>query len=552
MKTFMFILRRLNIFLCDLALAYALFYLLLFVRPVGFPIIACFFCSAILYFGLSYWLFRESFMQKLFGVEITNRRLNHLLFKLLWIAVIPLALCVLRYYIYLILYVLGILALSIILLLFTRKSLWQWCSGAQVELQKNAYKNKSSVIILMALMITLIFIPLFALNPHLKIDVDTLKNKNALPISIPEKNYYLKNIRQYKEDPVNYVMQLFDKYDIVILCERMHPEYTQWEFFSKIILNDAFAAKVQNVFTEIGNMQVQEQLDTYMNTRFSSEEDLQRATAAIAREDAVWPLWSNTNFYDFILHLHQFNETRDSLNWINLFFTDDFNWNEIKNPAQWDSLYRDLSRDSIMAYHVINRYETLRSNKCLLITNTVHAWNHWIFETAYIFKKYPDKTAVVWINSFKQFFPPALPAMNGTLDAAALEIPDSIWAIDFKNCPLGNTVFDLSLSKNFRCTYKDLFAGMVYCFHPKDWETRVNYPFILDNYSDTFLERSALVGEKYFRKMKELVEKGSYDNVKKEKCSFFILSNLQFLTIHSILLLFLFLNLLLKLLFIIQ
>ena len=340
MKTFKFILLRINCFLCDLALTYALFYLLLFVRPTGFPIIATFFCSSILYLGLSYWLFRATFFQRIFNIEIEKRSLTHFLFKILWIAVIPLALSVFHYDIFLILYVLILSLLSIILLPFIKKSLWQWCSGSQFELQNVPYREKSSILFLLVVISVLLFFPLFRSNVF-NLAKFVQNNKSAsFPISIPEKAYYIKNIKQYKEDPINYVMQLFDKYDIVILCERIHPETTQWEFFSKIVLNDTFATKVGNVFTEVGNISEQERLDSYMNTHFSSEEDLQRAAAAIAREDAVWPIWSNTNFYDFILNLHKFNEPRDSADRINLFFTDYLNWDEIKNPAQWDSIFR--------------------------------------------------------------------------------------------------------------------------------------------------------------------------------------------------------------------
>jgi len=543
----MIILRRINSFLCDLALAYALFYLILFVRPIGFSICAYLFVSVILYFGLSYWLFHESFMQKLFGIEIQKRPTGYFLFKLLWIAIIPLALSVFHYDIYFVLYVLAIPVLSILLLPFTKKSLWQLCSGAQIELQKDTYKSKSSVVILLVVIMALLFFPLFHSNFRFNIaEFFRTNNNEAFPISMPEKAYYVKNIREYKEEPVNYVMQLFDKYNIVILCERWHPECTQWEFFSKIVLNDTFATKVQNVFTEIGNFQNQEQLVSFMNTRFSTEADLQRATAEIAREGGgSWPIWANTNFYDFIFHLHRYNEAKDSLNRINLFFTDDFNWDKISTPAQYDSLMRADDPDSIMAYHVINQFNKLANKKCLVITNTRHAWNIGTNEAAYIFSKYPDQTAVVLINFTTQML---YPAMNGTLDAAALEIPDSIWAIDFKKCPLGNTHWDLfPLNKFNRLTYKDFFAGMVYCKHPSKWERSINYPFILDNYRDTLLKRSAFLGDKFLKGQKDCIETGFYDTIKRNN-PLFPAINLSFLFIHSAILLYLFLNLFAKLL----
>jgi hypothetical protein len=546
MKASKFILIRINCFLCDLALVYALFYLLLFIRPAGFSINVYYFCSVILYFGLSYGTFRFSLIQKLFGIEIKKHRLNYFLFKLLWIAIVPLVLSVMHYEIFLVLYVLIILILSIILVLFTKKSLWQWCAGARVESQKVAGKIKFSIIILLTITIVLLFFPLFNLSPYLKINDNTIRNKFVFPISIPEKTWYVKNIEQYKQEPFNYIMQLFDKYDIVILCERLHPEYTQWEFFSDIILNDTFATKVQNVFTEMGEAYNQELLDSYMNARFITEEDLQRATAQIVRESGcIWPVWDNTNFYDYILRLHRYNETKDSLKQINHYFTDiHLNWSTIENQAQRDSIIANTNRDSIMAYHFIDQYEKLTNEKSLLITNTRHAWNYGKNEASYIFKKYPNKTAVVLINGATQFL---YPAMKGALDAAALEIQDSIWAIDFSECPLGNIPFDLIPVKRKECTYKDLFVGMIYCEHPSNWEKISSYPFIMEDYKDILLKRSAFIGEKYLKMQQKMIATGYYNSVHRKQVPFIILCNLIFLSIHSIILLFLFLNLLLKL-----
>lgn len=547
MKTFKIIIKRINCLLCDLAIIYALFYLLMFVRPVGFPIIAYFFCSFILYFGLSYGLFHASFMQKLFGIEIKKRHLNHFLLKLLWIAIVPLALSIFQYFLFLALYLLVIFVLEIVLLIFTKKSLWQLCSRSQIELHKVPYCSRSIVSILLTVSVVLLFFPLFQLNLRLDINEHILSSKSALPVSIPEKKFYVKNIRQYKEDPINYIMQLFETYDIVILCERLHPEYTQWEFFSELILNEIFARKVQNVFTEVGDVQDQEQLDNYLNTHFAAEEDLQRATAKIVRESGcVWPIWSNTNIYDFILRLHQYNEAQDNMSRINLFFTDMYlNWDEIENPSKRDSIIVHTNRDSIMAYNIINQFNKLKNQKCLLITNTRHAWNIGKNEAAYIFEKFPDKTAAVLINGTAQLL---YPAMNGTLDAAALEVTDDIWAIDFKNCPIGNTHWDLFPSHKLNnLRYRDLFVGMIYCKHPSNWIVSHNYPFILDNYEDTLLERSALVGEKYFSEIKNRIEKKYYGRLNKYQCELVKQYNLLFLIIHSVILLFLSLNLFIKL-----
>jgi hypothetical protein len=433
------------------------------------------------------------------------------------------------------------------LLPFTKKSLWQWVSGAQVEAQKDFNKSKKWIVI--PLLITSVLIGFQWIRQGGTLDKISNNNKNiALPISQPEKAYFVKNINQYKQEPVNYVMQLFDKHDMVILCERHHADCTQWEFFSKIILNDAFAEKVKNVFTEVGNAKNQEILDAYMNTRFSTEEDLQRATAQIVRENGgSWAIWNNKNMYDFILNLHQFNEEKDSVNRINLFFSDITNWDEIKNSAQWDSLTH-VNRDSIMASNILNRYEAQHLDKSLVITNTRHAWNYRDSErneASYIGDKLRDKMAVVWINGTTQII---MPSMNGTLDEVALAITDSIWAIDFQKCPLGNMTFDLMFNKQKKCTYKDLFVGMVYCKHPSNWEIVHNYPFILDNYKEILLKKSAIIGEDYLNSMNNSIESGYFDKIKKSESEYPSIYNVDFLFLHCIILLFLFLNLLVLLL----
>jgi hypothetical protein len=490
-------------------------------------------------------------MQKIFGIAITKHSLIYSIIKLLLIAVIPLTLLVFHYDIFFILYTLTILAiliLSIITLPFTKKSLWQLCSGAQIKFQKDASKKKSYIIIPLLLTVALIFIPFFSSNFGIHIHNFIQNSKNAVfPISILEKSYYVKNIEQYREEPVNYVMQLFDKYDIVILCESLHPECTQWEFFSKIIMNDVFADNVKNVFIEIGDINNQKKLDSYMNTHFSTEDDLQRATAAVARESTVWPLWNNTNIYDFILNLHKFNETGNSTGRINLYYSDSTtDWNKIKNSTEYDSILHHSKRDSIMAYNIINKYKNQHLNKCLIITNTRHAWNFGENEVTYIFKNFPDKVAVVLINGMAQLL---YPAMNGTLDAAALEIQNNVWAIDLRNCPLGNIQFDLwPIFRKSNPVYMDLFVGIVYCGHPSNWILGNNYPYILDNYQDTLLKRSALLGKEYLDMQKINIESGYYDTVHKRKSPLFALTNLVFLIIHGIILLFLFFNLLIQIL----
>lgn len=61
-----------------------------------------------------------------------------------------------------------------------------------------------------------------------------------------------------------YILSLFKKYDIVILCERDHRELTQYDLILEVISDEQFRAEVGNVYTEIGNYQRNNFLNEYL------------------------------------------------------------------------------------------------------------------------------------------------------------------------------------------------------------------------------------------------------------------------------------------------
>ena len=366
-------------------------------------------------------------------------------------------------------------------------------------------------------------------------------------ISLPTTYHYANEINRHKKNPHEYIDQLFDKYDIVILSERLHPEYTQRDFFSEIILNDKFAQKIKNVYTEFGNINNQAILDTFLVTKFDTKEDLQKTEASIVRENGgSWPMWNNTNIFDFLIKLHSFNENKTLQNKVNLHFADlEIDWNTLQNHNQLDSI-RMLNRDSIMAYNIINQYvkDSAEFKKMLIIMNTRHAWKQYSFCTAdYILKMFPNTTATVLINGSTQE-EKIRPMLSGLLDEAAKKISDFNWAIDFSECSLGNLKFDL-FPYNKEMKYKDVFNGMIYYLHPNDWIISHGYPYCLHNYKDTLFRRSAVIGEEYLDLIKRLENEGYYSEIKQSNNVFDIaFFNFNFFIINTFILMFLLVNLL--------
>ena len=88
---------------------------------------------------------------------------------------------------------------------------------------------------------------------------------------------YVKFIKYHKQNPIDYILGLFEKADIVILCERSHPEITQYKLITDIIRDKRFIKNVGSVFLEIGNYPLQPYIEDFlMNDKLSKEEVKER------------------------------------------------------------------------------------------------------------------------------------------------------------------------------------------------------------------------------------------------------------------------------------
>lgn len=152
---------------------------------------------------------------------------------------------------------------------------------------------------------------------------------------------FLNNNRQ---DINDYIFELYKQYDHLILCERTHPEMTQYDMIYNLVTDERFVDNVGNVFTELGTMDSRGAYQELTNTHFPNDTLFQQALSSFMMESqSLHLLWPHTNWYQFLEKMYHFN--RHSEKRVNVLFT---------NCA--DSVYNDvnLSRDSIMADNIIS------------------------------------------------------------------------------------------------------------------------------------------------------------------------------------------------------
>ena len=301
---------------------------------------------------------------------------------------------------------------------------------------------------------------------------------------------YVSFLRKKKTEPVDYLMGLFKTYDVVILCERAHPETTQWDMIYQLTHDPQFIQDVGVIFTEYGAVTLQPRLDELLTEPKSTQEQTDQMLLDIYHNLSHWPLWPNTNFYNYLQKVSALNKTLPTHRKIRLFFSDvPWDWAHITTHQQLAEACEQLKvRDRIMAERIIqerNRRITAgERHKCLVIMNFRHAFRPVkpikgsVTDNAgsHLFKAFPGRVANVLINTVR---PVAVRSDSdvdldliheGKWDASFQVVGNPECGFDFANSPFGVDSFDLYRFEDpvyWALRYDEMFTGFVF-YKPLD------------------------------------------------------------------------------------
>lgn len=289
-----------------------------------------------------------------------------------------------------------------------------------------------------------------------------------------------------------YIINTFRKYDIVILCERHHAEFTQYELFYDIVSDPYFIENVGHIFTEVGSSNMDSRINSFLRGNETDDGTVRDSVTAIFRDIADVPYWHPYSYPWFLSRLHGINMKLEQAKKISLHPSDrKFDWYAIKTTEDYISYENSYpNRDSLMAANIIDRLEGIKAagdgrGKALVVMNYKHAFlkdhksagEHTTNTGRWLSDRYGDKTASVYImeSAIDGKGGPAV-VKQGGWDRLFIKTGKTDIGFNLAGSPFGEDTFDAipyDPVQNF--TYEEMFTGIIYYKPPQEQRIRTGW-----------------------------------------------------------------------------
>jgi len=348
---------------------------------------------------------------------------------------------------------------------------------------------------------------------------------------------YVTYLNGQNQSAKDYILDLFNDHDIVIICERLHGEMTQYDLLADIISDKRFIEKVGNVFTEVGVSTLNPSLNKFLHTKDLAPDTVENRIVHFQRNCSFWPIWDNKNYSCFLHALYSINNSLPAEDAINVYPSDlPFSWEGADSLTMLKLRIMIAGRDSTMASQIIARFNEIRNSnqkrkKALVIMNYRHAFSqeffisgHSLKNTAYfLFKQYGNRVANVLFNTVGTTNDGFNLLQDGKWDAAFKLLNKENIGFDFRNSTFGKDSFDLwPYRSDF--TYQDVFTGFIFFQPIEKHHTIEGYRGLVDaSFRNELMNRIDLIGVVggEFKKManlkKVLLDDNSFLNVEDDR-----------------------------------
>lgn len=305
----------------------------------------------------------------------------------------------------------------------------------------------------------------------------------------------VRQIEQCETSPVDYVMGLFEKYDVVVLGERDHNEMTQYQLINDIITDRRFIEKVGHIFTEVGCYNTADEINAVLKGAYANDSVFEIELAKTVFNMDYMPVWEKTNYSVLMNSVYQVNKTLPADKKVSVTPTEmPFSWKQTRNMSAEEfqtSVHKMWKyKDIIMGNNAINElYKIFNGSdsrkKALIIYNTPHSCQYFenednkqFFAYQIIKERFPDRVVNVALN-WAVIGTEAYTSLSngGKTDAAFAACGNKSVGFDLAETDLGNYVFDLAeVAPKTEVKFKDVYHGFIFYKPVLEWVESVGVP----------------------------------------------------------------------------
>ena len=312
--------------------------------------------------------------------------------------------------------------------------------------------------------------------------------KASLLFSQTEIDPYVEFLKKQTQSPKDYIFELFETSDIVILGERDHRETTQYDLILDILSDQRFIDNIGHVYTEVGSINRTEWANEVIKGNFKNDKAFEKEFVKLYRELDWNVLWDKYNMVKYLKGVYNINRTLSPEKKLTIGLTDcAFDWDGMTHEKYVEFskkyLYPFNVRDSVMAYNFIKLYKNQKpikgQRKALLIQSRPHAitinatykGTKTIRVGTFLKKKYGKKVKIVAFNWYN-WVPPGWThkrygkkhvielSADGKWDAAYEISGNPSIGFNIKNTPFGQTGFDYIYDQEIK--YQDIIDGFIF------------------------------------------------------------------------------------------
>ena len=184
---------------------------------------------------------------------------------------------------------------------------------------------------------------------------------------------YLKVLRERGEEPIHFVLEKLTTHDLIIFDDAHHTSLEAFEFYQRLIEDEAFKQKLTLIFLEVVPINKQRHLDAYLN---ATSDDPSLLFPAF-QDHVNGRGWNLKTYFDLLRTVRVVNQRIPVEKKIRVLGVDcPTFWSEIQTRQDLEQFNKSLAtRDHHMYAVIVNELAEFKENrKGILLTNTRHAY----------------------------------------------------------------------------------------------------------------------------------------------------------------------------------